>query len=311
MGWGSVRRKAGLGRADADVTAAVAAGAAQLPAVFALWWTHALATDPYGSGYGSALGLACLFLFAPVYLPVLGLLHAWAQTFPGAALAEVVLRGVRRPLWVKHLLGVTLAGVVWAAVGAVLWDWSFTAAALVLAALGVLPVLATAYVRARSTRRAWGLWSVWWRAGVASVALFVLALPGGLLAVATGLIEEYEAPKLSAADVTGVWRGEEGEVLRLLPGGRAELTRMPAEPGFEATADFEVCDGTGTWSLDEESDYHARDDVVVRLDTGGGTGSGCGNDTSWTVAGTDRAPELFVIFGDPDAGELRILRPGS
>ncbi|MFI6037410.1 hypothetical protein ACIBBD_25195 [Streptomyces sp. NPDC051315] len=307
MGWADVRRKAGLSRADAEATAAVAAGAAQLPAVCALWWTHALATDPYRSGYGPAFGMLCVILLAPVYLPVLGLLHAWAQILPGAALAAVVPRGVRRPLWVRQLLGVALAGVVWAAVGAVLWGWPL-AAALVLAALGVLPVLAMAYARARSTTGARGLW---WRAGVASVTLFVLAFPVGLLATATGLIEEYEPPELSAADLTGVWRGEEGAVLRLRPGGRAELTRMPAEAGFEATADFEVCDGTGSWSFDGRGDDRARDEVVVRLDTGSGTGSGCGNETSWTIAGTERAPELFMVVGDPDSGELRILRPTS
>lgn len=311
MGWVEVRRKAGSSRADADVTAAVAAGAAQLPAVFTLSWMHGLATDPYGRGDGSALGLMCMVLLAPVYLPVLGLLHAWAQTFPGAALADVVLRAVRRPLWVKHLLGVTLVGVVWAAVGAVLWGLPFTATALVLAALGVLPVLAMAYARARGATGTWGVRGVWWRAGVASVVLLVLAFTGGLLATATGLIEEYEPPELSAAELTGVWRGEDGAVLRLLPGGRAEVTRMPTEPGYEADVDFEVCGGTGSWSLRKESGYDVRDVVAVRLETGSGTGSGCGEETYWRVGGTEEVPELFVILGDPDSGELRILRPQS
>ncbi|GCB48341.1 hypothetical protein SNL152K_5665 [Streptomyces sp. NL15-2K] len=198
------------------------------------------------------------------------------------------------------------------------WGWPFLTAGPVLVALGVLPVLAVGYarVRARNTGRMWGTWSIWWRAGVASVALFVLTLAGGLVAV-TGLIEEYEAPELSAAQLAGVWRGDDGAVLRLRPDGRAELTRMPVEAGFEASEDFAVCQGTGRWSLDEESEYHARDGVVVRLESGSGsgsgsgTGSGCGNETAWTVAGTARFPELFVIFGDPDAGELRILKPAS
>jgi hypothetical protein len=61
-----------------------------------------------------------------------------------------------------------------------------------------------------------------------------------------------------------------------------------------------VCDGTGTWEPDADSDE--RDGVVVRLD------GDCGQETRWSVSGTAHAPELFVLFGDPDAGELRILK---
>ena len=63
----------------------------------------------------------------------------------------------------------------------------------------------------------------------ASVGLFLLVFLGGVLATVTGILEEYEPPKLSAAQLTGVWRGEEGAVLRLGTGGRADLTALPAD----------------------------------------------------------------------------------
>ncbi|SHI18785.1 hypothetical protein [Streptomyces sp. 3214.6] len=320
MGWGNGRTKTGWKRAEPEVVAAIAAGAAQLPAAFLLWWFHSLAADAYGRGYGGGFGLACLFLFAPGYLPVLGLLHAWTNTLPGIILADLALARLRWPRWGRHLLGVTLIGVGWAAVTSLLWDWPFLAVALVLAALGVLPVLAMAYTRRKATGstwstgrtwsagRPWSTWGVWWRAGVSSVALFVLAFAGAALADATGLIEEYEPPELSAAKVAGVWRGDDGAELRLLPGGRAESARMPAEGEFGSDEDMVVCDGAGTWAYATEGPYEARGRVVVRLSAGSGTDSGCGDETTWRVSGTDRAPELFVIFGDPDGGELRILK---
>ncbi|MEU5583270.1 hypothetical protein ABZ791_37605 [Streptomyces huasconensis] len=31
-----------------------------------------------------------------------------------------------------------------------------------------------------------------------------------------------------------------------------------------------------------------------------------GQEAYWTIGGTELKPELFVLFGDPDAAELRI-----
>ncbi|MEV1062298.1 hypothetical protein [Streptomyces sp. NPDC050263] len=299
-------------RAGTDVIAAVAVGAAQLPSAWLLWWIGDLSDDRYGRGC-NALGMIFVVLVAPVCLPVLGLLQAWAQTLPAAALAELTHGRIPWPRWVRHLTAAVLIAVVWAAVGTAAWGWPFVTPALVLAALGVLPVLAMAYTRGRE----WGAWGVWLGAGAGSIVLFVLAFLGGLLASATGLVEEYEPPRLSAAQVAGVWRGAGGAELRLFPGGRAELTNMPAEGDGDGDAEFEygageaeaVCEGTGTWVFGADRESDRRDKVLVRLGDGSGTASRCGDEVSWRIGGADRAPELFVIFGDPDVGELWILTP--
>ncbi|MEV1079342.1 hypothetical protein AB0I98_13980 [Streptomyces sp. NPDC050211] len=318
MGWGKIRRglrRARLNWTNDDRTVAVGVCAAQLPAAWLLSLFNGSAEDDYGVGTGGpALGLACVLLFAPLVLPVLGLVQTVAQIAPAALPAHLSARRFRGPGWAWHLLYVVLFGASWALLPVILWGWSFTATALVLAGLGVLPVLGVAYARrrARATGRRWGALGVWWRGGLGCFGLCGLALIGGPLVTATGLIKEYEPPKLSAAQLAGVWRGDNGAALKLLPGGRAHLTDLPAEPEFGADSaeDFEVCDGMGTWWLDLEGrddrwageGPETRDGVVVRLD------DGCAEQTYWTIGGTEREPELFVLFGDPDAGDLRILK---
>lgn len=144
---------------------------------------------------------------------------------------------------------------------------------------------------------------MWLPSLFASVGLFLLVILGGVLATTTGIVEEYEPPALSAEQLTGVWRGDEGAVLSLGTDGRAELSDLPTESGSAdqyAEPPFAVCDGTGTWLLDDKGG-HDRAGVVVRLD------GGCGQETYWRIGGTGSEPELFVPFGDPDAPDLRIL----
>jgi hypothetical protein len=211
-----------------------------------------------------------------------------------------------------------MLGVAWAALAALLWDWPFLVTAGLLAALGVLPVLGLAHVhrRARITGKVWGTWSIWLLSALASAGLFVLALAGAVLATIGGVIQDYEPPKLSAGQLAGDWRDDDGAVLRLRPDGHAELTKVPSEPlaaddsahrTGPADPSFTRCDGTGTWGLRTSDPYHQidRDGVLVRLP------DGCGDETYWTIGGTADAPELFVLFGDPDAGDLRILTRDS
>lgn len=304
MGWGVRRglRRARKAWSSADLHAAAAMCAAQLPAFGLGWWIAGFTGDDYNSGSNGALGAACLLLFAPVCLPVLGVLHATLHITPAAVLAHLSAGRLPGPAWVRGLLWAVLLGVCWATLPALLWDWPFITTALVLASLGLLPPLGVTYVRWRArVGGPWGCTGLWLFSALVSFGLCVVVFTGGMLATVTGLLDGYEPPVLSAGQLAGVWRGDDGAVLRLRPGGRAESARLPAEPEFgfreRTTRDFVVCDGSGTWSLDRKG----RDSVLVRL------GEGCGQDTYWTIGGTEQEPELFVRFGDPDGGELRIL----
>ncbi|MFE3853795.1 hypothetical protein ACFXPN_21965 [Streptomyces griseorubiginosus] len=308
MGWGNRR-----------LNEAAAVCAMQFPAIGLAWWIRGQLGDDYayGGAYGAfaLFALACLLAVAPLVLPVLGLAHAVLQVLPAEALAREAARRTRGPVWAWHLGLTAVLGVVWAGLALLLWDWPFTVTAPLFAALGVLPVLGLGWLR----RRTRGFWGVWLPALFASVGLFLLVFLGGVLATVTGILEEYEPPKLSAAQLTGVWRGEEGAVLRLGTGGRADLTALPAEtaPGSASASDepygdppFAVCDGTGTWRLDAKGGYdpyadgpEGRPGVVVR------PADGCGQETYWRIGGTEAKPELFVPFGDPDAPDVRILTP--
>ncbi|CAL9539701.1 hypothetical protein SUDANB105_04196 [Streptomyces sp. enrichment culture] len=289
MAWGDIRR---------DLDAAAAGSAAQLPAAFLVWWFGTFTEDDHGVGYGGAFGVFCLCLFLPLVLPVLGLLHSVLHLLPGWALVQPLARRFPdRTLWAWRLAGGTLVGGLWAAVPAMAWDWPYATTALWCTGLGVWPVLWVGLARRKAgvTGPSSGCLGRWFRPASVSVGLFLLVFLGGVLATVTGLLKEYEPPRLTREQLTGVWRGEDGAELRLLPGGRAVLTDVPVpEPdGWEAA----TCHGThtGTWTAG------TRDGR-----TGVSLSGGCAT-TFWSASGTEDEPELFVMFGDPDSGDLRVL----
>ncbi|MEU9475547.1 hypothetical protein [Streptomyces sp. NPDC048191] len=276
--------------------------AAQLPAAGLLWWIWSTSQDQYGTGYVGAFGIFCLLVFAPLLLPFLGLLLSAVLTLPAILPARPLLRWSGGPEWACRTLAAVATAVGWAAVTTALLHWPFVTTASVLTALGLLPALGIARVRARS----WSAWGVWWRSALACAGLFALALGGGLAASATGLIPQYRPPELAPAQLAGVWRGDDGAELRLHPGGRAEARRLPTEPpDNDWTApdhkDYVICAGSGTWKADDDPYGTDRAGILLRLDTD------CGLDTHWSVSGTDDAPRLFVLLGDPDDGTLRTL----
>jgi hypothetical protein len=278
----------------------VAAG--QIAPAWLVWRIGEESGDTYGQGFNS-LGMVFVLVFAPLVLPVLGLLQALLQPVPAGYLAHLAAARARGLHGAWHLVCSALLGAGWAASATVLWNWPFVDTALLLGALGILPVLAMAYVRRRPQ---WGFWGVWLCSGAASFVLFLLIGIGGALAGSVGLLKGYEPPVLSAAHVTGVWRGDDGSVLRLHPDGRAEFTDLPTETEMDdwtVERAFALCDGTGTWTLKRENSTWDRDGVALR------PAAECGQDTYWVIGGTEQEPELFVLFGDPDAGDLRILRP--
>ncbi|MFB6770038.1 hypothetical protein [Streptomyces sp. NPDC056337] len=293
MGWGRTglageRRPA---RPNDEWNRAIALCAGQAPLVWLAWWVATQAgRDDYGYGDGGYLGICCV----PLILPFVGLLHAAVQITPAAALARLRPRTSPGPEWAWHVAGSVLIGAGWSALGLVLWGWPVTDTLPWFAGAGVLPVLVLHALRGRP----WGGGGVWLRSAGASFVLFVVCA-----VAAASSADDYEPPRLSAARLAGEWRGEDGGVLRMAPGGRAELTRVPAHTDVDEEGDFSLCDGTGTWTFEQDSRLPGshRDGVLVRV------AGECGQETYWTIGGTERNPELFVLFGDPDAGDLRIL----
>ncbi|MEU2967799.1 hypothetical protein ABZ687_22900 [Streptomyces ardesiacus] len=282
------RRPAGT---DDAGNRAIALCAGQAPLVWLAWWfTMEAGGDDYGYGGGGYLGICCV----PLLVPFAGLLHAAVQIAPAAFLARLRPGGAPGPGWAWHLAASVLIGAGWSVLGRVLWGWPAGDTLPWFAGAGVLPVLVLHALRGRP----WSAGGVWLRSAGAGLVLFVV-----LGVTAASLAGDYEPPRLSAAQLTGNWLGAHGSSLRLSPGGRAELTRLPAHGGVDEEGDFALCDGTGTWTCEQGGDFPDtdRDGVLVR------PGGGCGQETYWTVGGTEQDPELFVLFGDPDAGDLRIL----
>ncbi|MGW0999365.1 hypothetical protein ACWD5V_40090 [Streptomyces sp. NPDC002523] len=309
MGWGEVRgtrRSAGPTWAREDLSAAAAFGAAQLPAAGLLAWILVnTAQDDYRAGIGGALGAVCVVVFGVPMLPVLGVLTAFVLTLPAVVLARLAARRLRGPGWLWHVVAPIVPALFWGAPAALLFGWSPIATTSALAVFGLLPTLWVGLAR----RLAWRPARMWWCVLPASLVLLPLAFGGGALATVTGLVREYEPPKLTPAQLAGVWRGDSGAELRLRPDGGARAVKLPGEPPFDDDThdhghfqDYVVCAGSGTWRPDADTGDTDRDGVLLTLD------GDCGEDTRWTIGGSADDPELFVLFGDPDAGSLRILK---
>ncbi|MEU0430459.1 hypothetical protein ABZ153_02185 [Streptomyces sp. NPDC006290] len=303
---------------DAEVNLVAAICAVQFAVAVTVRWVGTFGDDDYGAGLGggfAAVGVLCLLVFGPPLLAVLALLHTVTFTMPAATLARLVTRRAPGSESAWHLALVLVLGTLWAALAVALFGLASTGtAALLIAVSGVPPALGVARMRWRErvTGRPPTGRRIWLRSALAALGGCGLVVAAGTVGLATGLIQEYEPPKLGADQLTGLWRGDHGAVLRLRADGRAELTALPAQPEFEdvATKAFARCDGTGRWFLDTGGRYdpyadgptsERRDGVVV------GVGD-CGHDTYWTIGGTAVHPELFVLFGDPDSGDLRILK---
>ncbi|MFF3643977.1 hypothetical protein [Streptomyces sp. NPDC002564] len=330
MKWGNTQ----LTWDEVSLRAASAVCAAQLPVAGLVAYVLSLDDDTYGAAGGPAIGLACALVFAPVLLPVLGLIHSAVLTLPACWLGRWAAPRVGHgPEWAWSLAGLPVVGAAWAGFFAALGA-PFAGSALWIAASGLAPAIGVAYCRRRQERLGRPLRKVWILSGLGSLGLSVAVVALAALAAAAGLLKEYEPPRPSPDRLAGVWRGDGDVELRLLEGGRAELAGCGAGAG-RGFGGGGLSGGasplTGTWTVGVDSVLDRP--AVVLGGSGAGSGNGsrgddpedglgdglggggdgggdlaCGMDRAWVIGGSEDDLELFVSEGDPDAPEVEILR---
>lgn len=272
---------------------AEAVAGAQFLVAMLFWWVSPGEGDAYGVGYGTfAIGLFLEVAFMCVFLPPLSFAAGWVHgtlfTTPVLGLSNAV--GVRTripaPRWALPVL-VLLAGL-YAAPLALLVRTSYLATWGWTAAAGVLPVGVAVYARMRQrTKLRVRLWTL---------AATVIAVPTALLA--GFVMPPYEPPALERADYVGVWTGS-GVRLELDAQGGAVAEALPVEDGLH---EVDSCSGRGTWEHAAGSSGGYGPGVVLSV-------AECEEAALyWQVAGTAEAPQLFVLIGDPDGGDVRVLR---
>lgn len=251
--------------------------------------------DPYGRGFGGGIGAIFGLVFICVVLPLLGFAAGWVHsvlvTVPVMALSNAV--GVRTripaPWWALPVLAGLSAA--YAAPVALLTSAPYAATCGWLVAAGALPVAVAVCARMRQ----WTKSSVRRRTlGVAALAAVAACVAGSAWPSGS---EPYQPPVLSRGDYVGVWTGD-GVRLELDAQGSATAEKLPVDDGFEVV---DRCSGHGTWKL-READRLSRAAVVLAVPE-------CDKDARvWELAGTAAEPELFVLIGDPDGGDVRVLR---
>ncbi|MDJ0385661.1 hypothetical protein [Streptomyces sp. G-G2] len=270
-----------------------------------LWYLVTDSTrDSYESGVGGASGAVFLCCCGPFVLMGLGVLHGGLFSLLVGSLARRAAR--RTPLggaWWAAACGLAVsAAYAWPvalAMGipylqACAWVVACGAPPLAVAGLAVLRDLSGVRVMRHTG----------WALGFGLLAVF----GGGIIAAKAGLLNTYQPPRMERAEYVAQWSGVEGVRLELRADGVAVARRLP-EARTWVDAEVGYCSGTGTWefrrkgSSGHKGGAFLRDGVELTLPT-------CGGTYDWWVAGTHARPELFAVAGEPDGGDVRILRRG-
>ncbi|MGW6705833.1 hypothetical protein ACWGDE_13225 [Streptomyces sp. NPDC054956] len=270
---------------------AEAVGGAQLFCAVLYWQISSLAEEPYGRGYGG--GIAVLFwmflmlVCGPFLMIGLGYVHSALVTTPVMELSNAagVRTRVSAPWWALPVLGAIAA--VYAVPVSLLDHTSYAATWGWIAVYGVLPVAVSVFARMRQVPR--GRVRRW--AILPALAAVIATFWFGATAPA------YRPPVLAGADYVGEWEGD-GVRLELGAEGEAKAVKVPVTDAFEQVGS---CSGPGTWVPVEADDFH-RGGVFLKVPDCKGRA-----ELRWDVAGTARKPELFVLIGDPDDGDVRVL----
>ncbi|MFE3557817.1 hypothetical protein ACFXKW_23550 [Streptomyces sp. NPDC059193] len=250
-----------------------------------------LADEPYGRGYGGAIGvlfwLAVLFFLSPFIVLALGFVHSLLFTTPVMTASNFAGARTRMsaPYWALPAL--LLLSVGYAVPISMVSGSSYVATFCWISAVGIPPVAVSVFARMRQVSRL-------------RVRLYAL-VPIAVAMVVTFFVgaaaPTYRPPVLERADYVGEWAGD-GTILELGAGGEVTAKMLPVHDGHEV---IDHCSGHGTW-IPAEAEYGNRAGVSLSIPD-------CKTaELRWGVAGTEGRPELFVLMGDPDAGEVTVLR---
>ncbi|MEV6400887.1 hypothetical protein AB0M39_39950 [Streptomyces sp. NPDC051907] len=280
------------------VLASASVFGAQIALATVVWIVMPSESDTYYA-WGPAVGLVCVVPLFPLFLGLAGFAHAIAIGLPALALGRrAALR--RPPEWGWS----AVAAVGLSAVYAVL-PWKIGAGYLEswlwLGGAGVLPALiACWYVRRAQAGLLRSRWRLIWQITLATAAGAALAAGLSVLGIQTGLLKSYAPPEFSRDQAVGVWQGKDDDsiVVRLNADGRALVTELPHDSHDGYATEF--CSGSGTWAF-EEGTSTRRDGVSLSV-------NGCPSTPQWEISGTKEQLELFMVLGDPDSGDLYVLR---
>ncbi|MEU3194956.1 hypothetical protein ABZ686_30995, partial [Streptomyces sp. NPDC006992] len=242
------------------------------------------------------LGLAGLICSASVVLPVVQL-SRWSARRKGRT---------ETARWCLAVCGAVAAaaalciGVPTALLGG---GWTVLPLVLLLGFLGLAPAALSSrgVTVLRGTGARFGLAAAVLGCGLAlSAVVFV----GGLAAYGTGLIQEYEPPRLTETQLAGTWSDDQGGTLTLRADGTAvagELGVHDADTAASGEA-HEPCDGSGSWTKGASPSGTSQLDLDV---------SDCMAVSSWQFGGTEEQPTLFHWIGDPDSLKRHVLHRGA
>ncbi|WP_432084568.1 hypothetical protein [Streptomyces sp. WAC 04229] len=263
----------------------------------------------FAAGFSAYVGYLLVAVVTVVVLGLAGMTGSAAVVLPVVRLARWSARRTGRAETLRWSLAVcgafATAAAVCSGVPAVLLGGSWTVLPLVLVAafLGLVPAVlcARAVTVLRGTGVRFGL------AGVVSacgLTVPAVVLVGGLVAYVTGLIQAYEPPRLTAAQLVGTWTDDQGGTLALRADGTAvadglDVPTAEAASGGDAS---ERCSGSGAWARSAAPSGTPQLDLSV---------GGCTEGIGWQFGGTEEKPTLFFWIGDPDSLDRYTLHRGS